>query len=355
MSSPLPQRPCLEQYKRQAKDLAVAARKGEPAALETLREHHAAALAKPQLRLSDAQHAIARSAGFASWPKLRQAILVAEVDAFFADIAACNVESAERWLSTRPALAQATNADGATALHVAAENGCAALAGLLVRHGADVSRRYGFSAHTPLSWAVTVGDFAFATEMVRLGDRPDLFSAAGIGDLELVKQFWPNGGLIPSPSQTGSSRFTKEGERLPRPPESTEDQLSDALYMAARHGRAEVAEWLLAHGADPNFRGYIGGTCLHWAEFSGDKRTAEMIRAAGGSDELRDYEYEATPRAFAVVVPAAWGLLGHLAARLAENPANATIQGARWTPLEAAEHSGSREAVELLRRYGAER
>ena len=67
----LPARPNLEQYKKQAKELARDASAGDPDALNRVRRHHprfAEAEAK-RIALADAQLVIAREHGFESWPK----------------------------------------------------------------------------------------------------------------------------------------------------------------------------------------------------------------------------------------------------------------------------------------------
>jgi hypothetical protein len=66
MSTSLPARPDLAQLRRLAKELAAAARAGEPAALDRIRAHVLA-----EVTLSAAQLAIAREYGFASWPRLK--------------------------------------------------------------------------------------------------------------------------------------------------------------------------------------------------------------------------------------------------------------------------------------------
>src|SRR5690348_10496167 len=59
----LPVRPNLEQLRHQAKDLLRAARAGTPAALVELRAHGRASLTSADVKLSDAQRALARSYG----------------------------------------------------------------------------------------------------------------------------------------------------------------------------------------------------------------------------------------------------------------------------------------------------
>ena len=68
----LPARPDLEQLKRQAKDLLADARQGNPPALARLDGNISA-------RLADAQFVIAREHGFASWARIRRAVLAASL------------------------------------------------------------------------------------------------------------------------------------------------------------------------------------------------------------------------------------------------------------------------------------
>jgi ankyrin repeat protein len=74
-----PVRPNLDQLKYQAKDLLRAIRQGDPAALAELRKHHPGKTAKAidasaaklaDVKLADAQAALARSYGLPSWPRL---------------------------------------------------------------------------------------------------------------------------------------------------------------------------------------------------------------------------------------------------------------------------------------------
>jgi len=72
MDKQLPARPNLEHLRSQAKTLLTKFRAGDPSAAETLAKHlpEGANLAPNQIRLADAQAAIARQSGFAAWPGL---------------------------------------------------------------------------------------------------------------------------------------------------------------------------------------------------------------------------------------------------------------------------------------------
>lgn len=74
----LPDRPDIDQLKRQAKELLAAYRRGAPQAVERFRNALPTAAGSPHdaiialgLRLHDAQSCIAREHGFASWPDLK--------------------------------------------------------------------------------------------------------------------------------------------------------------------------------------------------------------------------------------------------------------------------------------------
>ena len=352
--SSLPEKPCLDQYRRRAKDLLRSARSGDSAALETLKTHHPNALLKPLLRLTDAQCAVARSEGFVSWPKLKSEVLAAEAADFFAELRSRDAESALRRLGREPELAKCISQDGETPLHVAAEHGLVALAEALVKAGADPQKKYGYSAHTALSWAITVGALDFARELVHLGDQPDLFSAAGLGDLPRVQGFWEGGKLRPNASKTGSSRFAPDGSRLARPPESDAEVISDAMVFACRSGEKDVAMWLVGQGADLEFRGYIGGAALHWAEYSGNQDLCAWLRESGASDEADDNAYLARPHAFGLIVPVSWGLEPRVRRFLDRFPGDVDITSGSGTPLMVAAHDGKLETANILLEFGAD-
>jgi hypothetical protein len=75
----LPEDPSLENLRKQAKGLQKAVRAGEAEPLAQVRELHPQGdTALAHFTLSEAQLVIARSYGFASWPKLKQYLEVVE-------------------------------------------------------------------------------------------------------------------------------------------------------------------------------------------------------------------------------------------------------------------------------------
>src|SRR5688572_16936189 len=112
MSKPLPDRPNLEQLKKQAKSLLAAAKAKEPAALKRFSALPAFANTPTAvLALHDAQSLIAREHGFVSWNALREEVEVrtlafdAAVDEFIRCATGGASGRAERLLAIHPRMA----------------------------------------------------------------------------------------------------------------------------------------------------------------------------------------------------------------------------------------------------------
>jgi len=342
---PLPDRPSLEYLKKLAKDR-----------LQELRGADGSA------RLAQAQLAVAREHGFPSWRALR-----AEVDRrlaapepdpavrLFAAIRSGDESTADRLLAAHPALANARDEEGSTPLLAAVDAHRAALIPLLLRRGGDPHLVYAHSAHTPLSWAVVIEAYDCARALMAAGLEPDLFCAAGLGEVDRVRAFFtPDGRPRPGASITGSSRYAADGTRLPCPPETDREVVSDALYMTCRAGHEGTTRELLARGPDLAFRAFAGGTALHWAYFAGAPRVVALLLAAGADPALRDPVLGCTPEAFGICVPASWAWGSKVRQRLAENPGLVHAESARGGPLHEAAWAGALEAVKALLEVGAD-
>lgn len=97
---------------------------------------------------------------------------------------------------------------------------------------------------------MVIGAHDCARALMEAGVEPDLFGAAGLGEVERVRAFFtPEGRLRPRASITGSSRYAPDGTQLPCPPATDREVVSDALYMACRAGHEGTARELLTHAA----------------------------------------------------------------------------------------------------------
>lgn len=361
---PLPLRANLEWLKKLSKDRLAALRATEPTAT-----------------LSQAQLDVAREYGFASWRKLKERIELhrqkldalvpadikaraaaddvspddADLVALFAAIASGEPQKVADTLTRRPALASARGPDGQAPLHMAARYNDPQIATVLVAFGADLNATFGQSAHTPLSWAVTCNAPECGRALLRLGAEIDFFCAAGLGALDEVEEcFDESGNLVAGASRTGSSRCAADGSRLPSPPATAQEQISDALYMACRNGHVDVVRFLLTKQPDLSFRAFLSGTPLHWAWFSGSSQVIDLLVAAGADREALDDELGCTPRAFGVAIAARWGFDFIVKRLLAADPALANAIDDHTSPLHEAARGGHVQTVRVLLDHGAD-
>ncbi len=141
MSNPFPDHLNLEQQHTRAKDLLRAARDGDAAALARMTAVRPDVSGRARsLQLADAQFAVAREAGFDSWPKLVAAIETRDAEAFRDAVQHGDAARAQRLLGlthVRGRINDPLFAFGQRAAHVAAKNG--ALLAVLIAAGADVN------------------------------------------------------------------------------------------------------------------------------------------------------------------------------------------------------------------------
>lgn len=160
------------------------------------------------------------------------------------------VSEIARLVALDPDLVQSDPQASRTWLQLAVEAGNTEVTSLLIHLGASLERVR--NGHTALSWAATLGHLTVGRVLVESGAGVDLFTASGLGDLEHVRDLF-DGDVLTLKSSTGSTRFDNDRARLPKPPVSSRDQISDALYVAARNGHANVVLYLLNKGGDANF------------------------------------------------------------------------------------------------------
>jgi ankyrin repeat protein len=264
-------------------------------------------------------------------------------------------ETVRALVTARPALAIARESEGQTALHLAAQFNDPQIAALLLAYGADLNAKLGQSAHSPLSWAVTCNAIECAQALAKLGADLDLFCAAGIGAMGDVDECFNSAGdLFDGASCTGSSRYDVDGSRLPCPPPTAREQISDALYIACRNAQVEVARLLLTKQPDLSFRAFLGGTPLHWAYFGGSREIVDRLLFAGADATARDKVFKCSPRAFGIVVAANWGFDFKVRKLLATDATLANAIDDHTSPLIEAARGGHIRVVHLLLVSGAD-
>lgn len=375
MPQQLPLRPSLEQLKRQAKLLLKGHRSADPGALTRIRESHPRwrnrnenEIAASPFILADAQLAIAKEYGFASWSKLQSHVktleaagATAEVVAGLRDAAGSgdlvrltglldahpeliderggegvrtalhqavfgNSEAAVKLLLERGANPNIRcEGDNAYPLHFAVEKNRVAIIHLLVNHGADTVGEGDYHELGVLGWATAweycKPDPETAAYLLAHGAHHNIFSAVAVGDAETVRAL-----IVRQPGDL--ERRMNGSIMRPMP-----------LHLAVMHRQPAVLRTLLELGANLESLDESTFTPLDHAAMLGESEMVAMLLDAGANLRL--------PAAVA---------LGRDAdvARLLRRDPDALKPEGHWGRLiiRASEH-GSGEMVETLLRYGA--
>jgi ankyrin repeat protein len=154
----------------------------------------------------------------------------------------------------------------------------------LLRGGADVRAEAHGSGGTPLAGKLFWGDRAGADALAASGIVPgNLRIASGLGRTDLVEaSFAPNGELT-AQAKAGRGFYRPHvGFPIWEPADSRQEILDEALTYAARNGRVNVLDALVARGANVNGDPYRG-TPLAWAAWANQVDTARWLLAHGAN------------------------------------------------------------------------
>jgi len=341
MASPeLPARPNLEQLKKQAKSLLSAAKARDRdaltrfAALPSLQGKSLDEIAASDLALHDAQSAVAREYGFASWNALREEVesrtlsFEAAVDDFVRSATGGATGRAERLLALHPRIVSAT-------LQTALVLGDAAAVDDRLRNHPELAQQPGgpqnwepllYACHTALAKGVPArleGLVAIARRLCELGANPNAeyhwnwhpelprtalwASVCAVGHLPLAEALLTAGA---NPTDGVTAHIAGGGGNL------------DALELLQRYGmnangipggvpplvhmmtwceNPAGPSWLLDHGADANLAwAEIGEAPLHVAARRWDVPMAERLVKHGADVMLRRPD-GATPHTLAAL------------------------------------------------------
>jgi ankyrin repeat protein len=375
---PLPPRPNLEQYKKLAKDLQHACQSSDPGAIrdwaarwvETIARLRGAEITAELRReipfqaeaierrwhkfkksreraagrtLADAQFFVARTHGFASWPKFAkhvEALARANSPTWQFEAAADAIVSGDlatlkKLLNDDPELARArsTRDHGSTLLHYVSANGIedyrqktpaniVEITRLLLAAGADVnaeSDAYGGRSTTLGLTATSVhpenagvqlallellidhgalidgpdgtsavnsclhnGRGKAAEFLATRGARLDLEGASGVGRLDVVQNLFNDDGSLKPPA--------------------TQAQMQAGFAWACEFGRTDVVGFLLQRGVKANAprSQESGETGLHWAAFAGHADLVRLLLRQGAPVDVKDARHDGTPLEWAL-------------------------------------------------------
>lgn len=286
MVKALPPQPHLDWLKKTAK--------------ERLQELRAA---DPEAKLHQAQLAVAQDYGFKSWRALKAHVDATSVDGQIVAAAETGKAAAlDRLLSEHPAKIAVTGSQwNRPLLHIAADHGHDDCVRVLLEHGADVRQRDKFDNATALHWAAEGGHLDIVRRLVAAGadinaegDAHELTVidwATCFRDLHAdVAEFLLAHGARPTIfTAIALGRSDLVRELLAAEPSLISRQMSRfeqrrmPLHFAVLKNRLDMVELLLTLGADPKGKDARGQTPLSGATSKTDKRIAERLIAAGAS------------------------------------------------------------------------
>jgi hypothetical protein len=336
--SALPDRPNLEQLKKQAKSLLHAAQANESAALHrfvllpAFEGKSAADLRDVGLALHDAQSVIAREHGFSSWNELREEVEArtlsfdAALDEFLRCATGGAPGRAARLLALHPGIASSS-------LHSALVLGDAAAVENRLRSQPGLATRPGgpqnwepllYVCHTCMHRGAPSrldGLIASARQLIALGANPNaeyhwnwhpelprtaLWGAVcAVGHLPLAEVLLdaganPTDGVTTHIAGGGGNlaaldllhRYGVDVNGIP-------GGVPPLVYMMGWATDPAGPRWLLEHGADPNLAwGHEGEAPLHVAARRWDVAMIELL-AGHGADPMRRRSDGCTPRTLA--------------------------------------------------------
>jgi ankyrin repeat protein len=315
--------PDLHQLKRQAKELLKTFLAGEPAATAEVKAHYD--LGDPAaFALHDAQLVIARSYGFESWPKLKAYVDGVTVARLADAVRARDIAEVRRMLQSRPELADMAMSygDEHRPIHFAVMNRSPELVRLLMQHGA--SAREGIDPHRPSTTAWMLAKDRGYAEIVAIiedeerrqkphdkeqqqpeeevrGDE-EFRDAVAQGNAEWLRARhaagtltnpirWRDGGLLTvAVEHNRPDVLTLLLDYGFDPNERVSLGEGDwvaysqgsPLWNCAALGRRELAEILLAHGADPNVHVDSSGSAVYSAYSHKQWDMVDLLLGHGG-------------------------------------------------------------------------
>jgi ankyrin repeat protein len=303
----LSHRPDLAQIKRQAKELLKAFAAAEPAAIAEVDAHFGGAHDEA-FALHDAQLVLARAYGFASWPKLKAYVDGVTVGRLIDAVRAGDLATVRAMVALRPELVRldAAENDEHRALHYAVLCRHAPIVRFLMQRGADA--RKGIWPHrdatSPLTLATDRG-YLDITEIIRDEETRRASPSFPVADLQDSDEFERH-----DRHEAGKAarHAVANGDATWLRARHAEGALTPDLGLlscAVTSNRQDMLSLLLELGLDPDERGTLGGldevvptwgAPLRECAIEGQVQMAEALLAAGADPNTN--VYAASPAMF---------------------------------------------------------
>lgn len=310
----LPEKPNLEQLKRQAKELLQAFKQGDSAASGEVRAHFRDA--DPEaFALHDAQLVVARAYGFESWPKLKAFVDGVTIRRLAEAVRAGHIDEVRALLEVRPELARMSIAN-LQVLHHAVLGRAPEMVRILMQHGANA--RDGVYPHREATTAYALASGRGYSEIVAIIEEEEQKRRDAMSGMPGAP---PPDDLVHAIVSRDSDRAIALLNANPafvhsRHPTSE----ATPLHIAANALDLRVASALLDRGADVAARAYHGLTPLDAAAHTWYKFDAQRFEQMAAL--LLKRGAPMTPAAAVALADADW-----LRARRAEGTLENQIEG----------------------------
>jgi len=196
-------------------------------------------------------------------------------------------------LDADPALVHLRGPDGILPLHFAST---IEVADLLLQRGAEIDARDLDHGGTAAQWMLR-GRHDVCRFLIARGATTDIFMDCALGELGRVEQ-----ALRRDPRLLHAETCTPPFMPAPAPGDHIYAYVlagrAAPLHVAARRGRRDVVDLLLAHGAEINAKAG-GSTPLHGAAFGGQLEMVRYLLSLGADPAIRDDEHHGTPLGWA--------------------------------------------------------
>ena len=268
----MPQRPSVQQLRRQAKDLLDQFRAGDAIATSEVLQFERTP-DPSSFALHDAQRVLARAYGYESWPKLKAFVDGVNVGELVEAVKAGDISKVRVFLNARPELVSmdmgASNEH--RAIHYAVLRRDSAMVKLLMEAGADA--RKGIYPHRDATSALAIARDREYREIVDILAEEER--------LRRQEMSCPNATISPAQERINSAISQGDDETAMRLIEVDRSLIracdrdgSTPLHIAAEEMNGSMLAWLLKRRADVRKPDIHGWTALDRAALAADPRNA---------------------------------------------------------------------------------